>query len=282
MLSIIVSSYQTEYFEQFSTNVKKTIGDNFEYEIIQQWNPAIMSICKAYNKGAEKAQYENLLFIHEDVLFETQDWGNILVDYLQLDNIGCVSLAGSNYIPNTPTPWWVVEGYANSHLSHFSKLTNKRVDYTFVGNENGLLNAKIIDGVFIACKKNVWNKVKFNENLKGFHGYDISFSLSISHNFQNYIQNKISLVHFSPGNLSKEWLIDVIKAYSLVPKKESRIDKNTELICFNYFADQLRHLQFSSKEKENYLYRFISIKHLGILNWIKAKRKIKAIKKYNN
>ena len=62
MLSIIVSSYKEDDFNQFSKNVKETIGDDFQYEIIQQWNPGIIGICEAYNKGAEKSKYENFTF----------------------------------------------------------------------------------------------------------------------------------------------------------------------------------------------------------------------------
>ena len=281
MLSIIVSSYQEEYFYQFTNSVKETIGDDFEYEIIQQWNPGTMGICEAYNKGAEKAQFENLLFVHEDVVFETENWGSILLRYLRIDNVGCIALAGANYIPNSPTPWWVIKGYGNSHLSHYNKKTNKRYNYTFLGDEKGLLETKLIDGVFIACQKKVWEQIKFNEDLKGFHGYDINFSLSVSQHYQNYILNTITLVHFSHGNLTKEWLENVIKAYKFLNPINQENNRETELICFNYFADQLRYLNFSSQDKMNYLNKFISYKHLGLVNWIKAKRKIKLIKKYN-
>lgn len=280
MLSIIVSSYQEDFFSRFSENVKNTIGENFLYEIIQQWNPGTMGICEAYNKGAEQAQFENLLFVHEDVIFETKDWGDILMDYLKMDDIGCIGLAGANYIPNTPTPWWVINDYANSHLAHYNKKTNKRYDYTFPSRKNGLLEKKILDGVFIACRKKIWKRFKFNEHLKGFHGYDINFSLSVNKFYQNYITNKITLIHFSHGNLTKEWLENMIEAYKFSNPNNQKNDQNTELICFNYFADQLRHLKFSIPDKMTFLNRFISFKHLGLKNWLKAKRKIKLIKKY--
>ncbi len=282
MLSLIVSSYQQHYFEQFSENVKATIGDGFEYEIIQQWNPGVMGICETYNKGAEKALYDNLLFIHEDVLFETKDWGSILIDYLKLDNVGCIGVAGANYIPNVPTPWWVIKDYANSHLSHFNKKTNKRYDYTFSSDKNGLLETKLLDGVFIACQKKIWWEIKFNEELQGFHGYDIDFSIKVTENHQSYITNKISIVHFSHGNLTKEWLENLIKSYKYYNEKNQINNQETELFCFNYFANQLRYLEFTMEDKIMYLNQFISYKKLGLKHWLKAKRKIKAIKKYNN
>lgn len=280
MLSIIVSSYQPEYFLQFSNNIEETIGVNFAYEIIQIWNPNLMGICEAYNKGAEKAQYENLLFVHEDVLFETQNWGAILINFLEDERMGCIGLAGANYIPNTPAPWWIIDNYKNSHLAHFNKKTNKRYDYTF-SSDNGLLPSKILDGVFLACRKNIWKRVKFNEELKGFHGYDINFSLAVSEIKQNHILNKINIVHFSAGSLTSEWMTQLIKAYNLSSyKQKDIINKDTELASFKYFADQLRHLDFPANEKLFYLQKFISFKHLGFINWIKAYKKIQYIKKY--
>ncbi|QTV04559.1 glycosyltransferase [Faecalibacter bovis] len=281
MLSIIVSSYQKQYFDQFSQNVESTIGENFEFEIIKVWNPGLMGICEAYNKGAEKSKYDNLLFIHEDVLFETENWGEILVDYLKIENVGCIGLAGANYIPNVPSSWWVLEGYKNSHISHYNSESKKRYNYTFKSDNTGLLPTKILDGVFLACKKEVWRRTTFNEKLKGFHGYDIGFSLDINNKFDNYLTNKIDLVHFSSGKLTIDWIKDIIKIYQISNWYQNTIDKDLELKCFKYFGDQLRNFRFSSTEKEYYLNLFISIRHLGLLNWVKARRKIKALKKYN-
>ena len=72
MLSIIISSYQPEFYLALEKNIAESIG--IPYEIMKIDNPGIMGICEAYNRGAEKAQYDFLLFLHEDVLFETQDW----------------------------------------------------------------------------------------------------------------------------------------------------------------------------------------------------------------
>lgn len=269
MLSIIVSSYQTEYFAQFSYNVKETIGDNFEYEIIQQWNPAIMGICEAYNKGAEQAQYDNLLFVHEDVIFETNNWGTILIDCLKDETTGCIGVAGANYIPNTPTPWWVIGNYKDSHLAHFNKKTNKRYDYTF-SSDHGILPSKILDGVFLACRKEIWKQIKFNEELKGFHGYDINFSLAASQIKQNYILNTINIVHFSHGSLSKDWLTDVILAYKLANIRSQNNDKETELIAFKHLADQLRAQKFPKKERLLNLLNYFSWQHLRLAGMYKA------------
>lgn len=88
MLSIIVSSYQKDNFSNFTKNISETIGIGFNYEIIAIENPGLMGICEAYNKGAKKSVYSNLLFIREDVLFTTQNWGELLMRHLEQPNCG--------------------------------------------------------------------------------------------------------------------------------------------------------------------------------------------------
>lgn len=76
IISIIISSYQPNYFLALEKNIAETIG--IPYEIIKIDNPNTMGICEAYNKGASKAQFENLLFIYEDILFQTKYWGRVI------------------------------------------------------------------------------------------------------------------------------------------------------------------------------------------------------------
>ena len=103
MLSIIISSYQPHYYIALEKNIADTIG--IPYEIIKIDNPRIMGICEAYNRGAEKAQYDFLLFLHEDVLFETQDWGKELIELLNLENCGAIGVAGTDYYGYVPYQW---------------------------------------------------------------------------------------------------------------------------------------------------------------------------------
>ncbi|SMC40779.1 glycosyltransferase [Moheibacter sediminis] len=280
MLSLIISSHKPDYFAAAEKNIAETCG--IPYEIIQIKNPGLMGICEAYNKGAEQAKYENLLFIHEDLLFETQDWGNILVDYLKDENLGCIGVAGANYIPHVPTSWWVVKGYAASHIAHFNNETQKRYDYTFKGNEKGLFDVKFIDGVFIGCRKDVWQKNKFDERLKDFHAYDISFSLKINTSLQNFITNKISIVHFSPGTLSKEWLNQLIYNRELNAEYFSQkiIDRNTEFEAYFNFVEFLRQKRFSKKERLTFLLKYFNLSKLGVIGSFKALRFIYWIYKY--
>lgn len=274
MLSIIISSYQPDLFTALEKNIAETCG--IAYEIIKVDNPGLMGICEAYNKGAEQAKYDFLLFLHEDVLFETENWGLILINHLKDDEVGCVGLAGASYIPNVPCGWWMVDGYAYSHLAHFNKKTKERHNYTFEGNQEGLVSVKFLDGVFIASKKSTWAQKKFDERLKGFHAYDISFSLGLSKRLRNYITNRIDLIHFSAGNLSKDWLEQLLLNRKINKNlfKEYKIDSEVEIKAYQQLARELIHKKFDRKEIVTNLINFLSLRRLGMMGYLKALKTI--------
>lgn len=257
MLSIIVSSYQKDYFDQFSENVNLTIGENFVYEIIQIWNPGAMGICEAYNKGAEQAKYDNLLFVHEDVFFETEDWGKILCNYLREDKTGCLGIAGSSIKTLFPTAWWEIKENDFLHLNQ--KYQNNQIrEFRVSENNNEVI---LLDGVFIGVRKNVWKEIKFNENLlKGFHAYDVDFSVRVSKKYKNYVNNDILITHLSNGNVNKNWFEDIIKVY-----KESKGEMKTfnakeinRINVIEIFFRQLREYNFSKNEKIKLFFHFYS------------------------
>ncbi|MFV0178230.1 glycosyltransferase family protein [Empedobacter falsenii] len=255
MLSIIVSSYQQSYFEKFSENVNATIGDDFIYEIIQQWNPGVMGICEAYNKGAEKALYENLLFIHEDVLFETKDWGEILIEHLSNISTGCIGVAGNAIKSHFPIAWWDIKETEYLHLNQ--RMNDKKlIEKRLLTNNNEVV---LLDGVFIGLRKNVWTEIKFNEDLlKGFHAYDIDFSARVSKKYKNYVNNDILITHFSEGSPNKEWFIELTKVYTYTKEKmitdvSIRTNKLSKIeLYFRY----LRNFKFTKRSKIILFFKF--------------------------
>ena len=273
MLSIIISSYQPEFYLALEKNIAESIG--IPYEIIKIDNNGIMGICEAYNRGAEKAQYDFLLFLHEDVLFETKDWGQTLINLLNTENIGCIGIAGADYIPEVPIGWWMIKNHCYSHITHANLINQKVHKFTFSSN-SGLKKVNLIDGVFIACPKKNWLTIKFDERLKGYHAYDISFSLHTNVYFENYITNLISMKHFSQGKPSKEWLECLIqnRLNNRTHYKQNQIDTKLEFEMFTEFSRQLWHLDFSKREQTYYLLRFLKLKKLGFFNTLKAIKKI--------
>lgn len=240
MLSIIISSYQKQYYDNLVINIAETIGDNFVYEIIQIWNPNLMGITKAYNIGAKKAKFQNLLFVHEDVVFQTKDWGEKILLHINKKKTGIVGVAGSSYVPIAPSSWTVANRYNYFNLHQGNKLNQEAVllqNVPFHRNE-----VFAVDGVFMAVRKTIYAEFKFDEkNLTGFHAYDLDLSLRVSKKYQNYVIDNIMIQHFSEGNLDKIWFDNTIKVRQKIGSSfPQKIDNNVEKEVFigfinNYF-----------------------------------------------
>lgn len=218
MISIITSSYRPNLFESLKENIKSTIGDT-EYELIRINNPELMSVSQAYNKGANQARYDILLFVHEDIEFKSSGWGDLLVAHLKLDNVGIVGVAGSLKRFNLPIGFETgIKKYRRIYLKHDQNENIKSQSY------KDPVKVRTLDGVFMALTNNRWKEFKFNELIDGFHFYDLDLSLRISEKYQNYVAQDILIVHKSLGKFNNAWINAVLKFHSI----RYRFDEATE------------------------------------------------------
>src|ERR1044072_1025199 len=95
MISVIICSANERRIEKIRENVAATIGVEHELVIITNAKE-IGGICKGYNAGAEQAVFDTLCFVHDDVTFLTQDWGQKALDHFNGKTPrGLIGLAGS-------------------------------------------------------------------------------------------------------------------------------------------------------------------------------------------
>lgn len=259
MLSIIISTYKPNLLRVFINNISSTIGA-IEYEILPIQNPGIMSICEAYNKGAELAQYDNLLFIHEDVEFATQNWGAELVETLKQQNIGCVGVAGSTYTPNVPFSWWSSIHHNRIHMVQ----SNKDGEIVFDKKLNEDAEVSNLDGVFLAISKETFEEYLFSSEIDGFHCYDINFSNRIGGKYNNVVTSKITIRHFSEGSTNKDWMDALIKyRKTFDAHNRSGINKKVEAYFFNCFIEYLDQFSYTKKDKRRLILKYANPKYIG-------------------
>lgn len=245
MLSIIISSYQEHYYVKLLDNIKKTIGGNFVHEIIKINNPGLMGICEAYNKGAEQAVYDHLLFIHEDILFQSTDWGEKLKKHFRtLQNPGILAVAGTSYKSLLPVGWW---SFADFSALHIDQITKEKETHSYRLTQPQ--KVLITDGVFLAMTKKIWAEVRFNEKNPDFHGYDIEMSLDVSKKYQNYIIHDVLLTHLSSGNITKNWLDRLIKIYLRHQFSSTNVSRSNELSSYEIFFRYLNRFKYTRTEK---------------------------------
>lgn len=240
MISIIVSSYKPTLFTRFEDNVKKTIG--LPYEIINIANPNLMSICKAYNLGAAKAQYNLLCFVHEDVEFISNNWGIAILNLFNNNsNIGLAGLAGSKYKSNFLSGWETGLNEFDRINLHQKLLNGDTVRITKNPDQEAYSEVITLDGVCLFTTKENWVNIKFNEEeLKGFHFYDLDFSLkTVFNNKKVVVIYFIDVIHFSVGRFNNTWINEALKFH-----KNSSIQKILKSISNNNIKkEKLDHIK---------------------------------------
>ena len=177
MLSIIVCSVNRKYLLNFEKNVAETIGDNVEYEILAIDNKVMrLSICAAYNRAASEARYPYLLFIHEDVEFLEKGWWAKVMPQLSKPDCGVIGFAGTVAMVDSPAGWGQSRKWS---VLNFTQLTIGRRRLYRQGFENSTYRQVVaLDGFAMFVRRSVWQKTPFDEQLlKGFHCYDVDFSL---------------------------------------------------------------------------------------------------------
>ena len=210
MITLIVCSVNPDMYEEFSENVKETIG--VEYEIIcfdnreKRWG-----ICKVYNHCVEKAKYPYICFVHEDMYFFTKGWGKTLIDFhSRTPNCGVIGFAGSTLVDRTFTQWKIDKKISKVHTT-LSQHKELPVDYNnlkkFSNSNNEFEPVLVLDGMFLFTSKQICNEVKFDEMmLNNFHIYDTDFTFSVSLKYNNYICSQIDNMHRCKSCLSNEYI----------------------------------------------------------------------------
>ncbi len=224
MLSVIVCTQNEKRFEQLSANIKNTIG--VPYEIIKTQPINGGGICNAYNIGAGLSNHEYLLFIHDDTFFHTNNWGiNLIIHFKTLNEVGLIGLAGSVIKHNVLSSWWqpVLNNNQYNRYNYIQSYQfnekNKEYHYSNPINETAS-HVVCLDGFFLATTKINWANNRLAENdLNGYHAYDLEYSLRLSENKKNYVIYDILLEHFSEGKIDISWMHSNLKIHKKYKNK---------------------------------------------------------------
>lgn len=204
MLSILISSRSPSFLNDLSININATIGIPYELLVAENKDGA-KGICRVYNELAQQANFNYLLFLHEDVCFHSNDWGAILIKELNDKHTGLIGLIGGDTITKVPSGWSKQDKRFN--FGRVLQSADERIKDLNTPGQKEFEPVLALDGVFLACRKSIWAEFPFNEALlPGFHGYDFEFSLNIAQRYTVKICNSILLEHFSKGNFSEDWL----------------------------------------------------------------------------
>ena len=212
MISIIICSINADFRSQVMESISKTIG--VEHEILI-WNNETdrKGLCQVYNELAEKARYEILAFLHEDILFQTQNWGTILLNaFREYPDAGLIGVAGSNYKSRVCSGWYTGslqhDRYNIAHLTDGKLMKMRHPEPSFPY----MHKVVCIDGVFMVCKKGVWQSIRFDDQLlRKFHFYDIDFSIRAAAVTGVYVCMNIEMTHITKGgDFGEAWVKEAL------------------------------------------------------------------------
>jgi hypothetical protein len=188
---------------EFIDLLKQTSGIS-NCEIIPIENNGEYSLTEVYNKIIEQSQNDIIVLCHDDIYFDTKNWGvKILNHFKRNGDFGILGMAGSVSLPKSGM-WWEDFSKMRGIVNH--EHNGKKWESKYSENKgDGIDDVVLVDGVFIVVNKEKI-KTKFNEDVKGFHFYDVDFSFN---NFINGVKigviYDVRITHKSIGQTNEKW-----------------------------------------------------------------------------
>lgn len=222
MISIITCSRNQTITQALDKNIEETVGIPHELIIIDNSKNQYSSLASAYNEGVRKSQNAILCFMHDDIVYHTKGWGEVILSHFQDNKVGMIGVGGARYLSDIPSIWWAGgHKYINSPngiICHNSIDTNrenmKESVYNIVNPENSIAtDVAILDGLWFCVRKEIFEFVHFDDHYyDGFHFYDLDLSMQINKlNFELRSIFNIKLEHISASKLDKKWLENCFK-----------------------------------------------------------------------
>lgn len=215
MISIIICSRTPVLSLELSENIDKTIGT--EYQIVTIDNSRNQyNIFTAYQEGVRRAIGEYLCFVHDDVIFRTDGWGEKIVEHFKEDRVGAIGVAGTHFLPAIPSGWWEPE-VVSENILHSMNVSGEGVMELSVKDEYKGITDELVaaDGVFLCIRRSLFDKISWDvQTFSGFHGYDLDICLQVlSAGYSVKMAWDILLEHHSFGNYSMSFLQAIQKVY---------------------------------------------------------------------
>jgi hypothetical protein len=200
-ISIIICSIKPQRFDKVCANYHALLS-GVEHEIIGIHDAR--SLCEGYNRGIRRATGEILVFSHDDIEILSSDFAAKLLAHMARHDL--IGVAGTTRVIGGN---WLYAGWPHIHGQIGSPGTSPGSIKVRVFQIRGLAtpNAQAIDGIFLAVRRAVVERIGFDETtFDGWHLYDLDFTYS-AHlaGFRAAICHDLCLVHDSIGDYGRDW-----------------------------------------------------------------------------
>jgi hypothetical protein len=203
MITIVCSSQHP--LDEFQKTITKSCGiDPKKIQFLGYENKGEFSLSEIYNRGLKESINDIVVFLHNDITVETNQWGKKLLKIFEKKpEYGIIGVAGTKDMPSSGM-WWENRKKMYGRVKHAHEGKTWMTAYSDdLGTE--IEEVVVVDGVFFAVNKTKL-KQNFDESVKGFHFYEITFC------FKNYLENVklgvttlIKINHQSIGMTNESW-----------------------------------------------------------------------------
>lgn len=162
-------------------------------------------LCQVYNEYITN-EHNCVIFIHDDVYIDSCNFVNKI--YKGFESFDICGLAGGSGLKVEKPLLWHLMCKKETH----SGIVSHKINSYHLPSVFGEIGKQVVllDGLFLAVqpKKLIEKKVKFDENITGFHHYDLKFSIDCFQAGLKLGTVPIHAIHASPGlqGFSKEYL----------------------------------------------------------------------------
>lgn len=206
-------------------------------EVIQKINNGDKSLSQVYNEILDESNNEIVILCHDDLEFDTKDWGKRIIRHFDKNDFGILGVAGTTEIPKSGM-WWEDNRKMIGIVNHKNEGKKWESKYSKSWGDE-ITECCFVDGLFIAInKKRI--KERFDESVKGFHFYDVYFSV------KNFLQNvrigviyNVKITHLSIGQTNQSWE-ENRKVFEYDYKENLPIKSNINL---DYSIKEFKHIK---------------------------------------
>jgi len=102
---MITIGYSTRSHNQkYIDYLQKTCGLK-NIQIIEKVNNGEKSLSKVYNEIIDESIYDIVVFCHDDLEYETLNWGKRIIKHFEKSDFGILGVAGTTEMPKSGM-WW--------------------------------------------------------------------------------------------------------------------------------------------------------------------------------
>jgi glycosyltransferase involved in cell wall biosynthesis len=165
-----------------------------------------LGLCAVYNEGVAKANGRVVVFMHEDVWMMEKEWDTVLLKkFREKPEMQLLGVAGSALLVASPYASWAAANipYTFGKVVH---LAENEYFLTLFNDRDGDQEAVVVDGLWFAAKKSLFEKISFDEKtFTRFHFYDLDICMQALEFGKIFITTDIRVLHKSEGSFGDEW-----------------------------------------------------------------------------